>query len=66
MTDDTKSDLKAHYIRKVASVRVFATVCAVLLWMYLATQKQLPGEFNASMIAMVLTWYFKRTEDQKE
>jgi hypothetical protein len=58
MTERTREALR-HMTFKASSARWIATVAACGIWAVLTWRDRISQEFNASMIALVLSWYFK-------
>jgi hypothetical protein len=62
MTDAMRAGLRSAG-GKASSARWLATVCACLIWGILTWRDRISQEFNASMIALILNWYFQSKKD---
>ncbi len=62
MTEAMQSGLRRAG-SKVASARWLATVAACVIWGILTWRDRIGQEFNASMIALILNWYFQSKKD---
>ena len=47
---------------KLWSARFICTVGALIIWAYQSCAGAISPEFNCTMIALIINWYFKKEE----